>query len=34
MKAFFTLVLIKLVALGIYNYFNDNWLYSPGKEKL
>jgi len=28
MKAFFTLVLIVLVALGFYNYLNDTSLYT------
>jgi len=29
MKAFFTLVLVAVVALGVYNYLKDNSLYAP-----
>ncbi len=29
MKAFFTLVLVAVVALGVYNYLKDNLLYAP-----
>ncbi len=34
MKAFFTLLLIVVVALGVYNYLNDNSLYIPFTDNL